>query len=43
MTEPVRVHLRVPGTAPMAELMALLERIEAAGFDGVGILDSQLL
>ena len=42
-TPPVRVHLRVPGTAPMPELMALVQRIEAAGFDGVGILDSQLL
>jgi hypothetical protein len=27
----------------MAELMALVGRIESAGFDGVGILDSQLL
>lgn len=23
MAEPVRVHLRVPGTAPMAELMTV--------------------
>jgi 5,10-methylenetetrahydromethanopterin reductase len=43
MTEPVRVHLRVPGTTPMPELMALIESIEAAGFDGAGILDSQML
>src|SRR5215475_8905005 len=43
MTEPVRVHLRIPGTAPMPELMALIERVEAAGFDGAGILDSQML
>jgi 5,10-methylenetetrahydromethanopterin reductase len=43
MSEPVRVHLRVPGTAPMPDLMRLVQRIEAAGFDGVGILDSQLL
>ncbi len=43
MSEPVRVHLRVPGTAPMSELMTLLQSIEAAGFDGVGILDSQML
>ena len=40
---PVRVHLRVPGTAAMSELMALIQSIEAAGFDGVGILDSQML
>jgi 5,10-methylenetetrahydromethanopterin reductase len=41
--EPVRVHLRVPGTAPMPELVSLVQNIEAAGFDGAGILDSQLL
>ena len=39
----VRVHLRVPGTSPMSELMGLLQRIEAAGFDGAGILDSQMI
>src|SRR4249920_3674888 len=43
MNDPVRVHMRVPGTAPMAELMKLLQSVEAAGFDGAGILDSQLL
>ena len=43
MTEPVRVHLRVPGTAPVPELITLIESVEAAGFDGVGILDSQML
>jgi len=43
MTEPVRVHLRVPGTTPMPALMTLIESIEAAGFDGAGILDSQML
>jgi 5,10-methylenetetrahydromethanopterin reductase len=43
MSEPVRVHLRVPGTAPMPELMTLIQSIEAAGFDGAGILDSQML
>jgi len=35
--------MRVPGTAPMGELMALIRRLEEAGFDGAGILDSQLL
>jgi 5,10-methylenetetrahydromethanopterin reductase len=39
----VRVHLRVPGTAPMPSLVRLVQNVEAAGFDGVGILDSQLL
>ena len=43
MTAPVRINLRVPGTAPMAELMALFKRIEAAGFDGAGVLDSQMI
>jgi 5,10-methylenetetrahydromethanopterin reductase len=43
MAEPVRVHLRIPGTAPLAELMKLLRAVEVAGFDGVGILDSQML
>jgi 5,10-methylenetetrahydromethanopterin reductase len=43
MTEAVRIHMRVPGTAPMPALMTLIEKIEAAGFDGVGILDSQLI
>jgi 5,10-methylenetetrahydromethanopterin reductase len=43
MTAPIRVHLRVPGTAPMPALLSLIEGIEAAGFDGVGILDSQML
>jgi 5,10-methylenetetrahydromethanopterin reductase len=43
MTESVRVHLRVPGTAPLPELMTFLQGVEAAGFDGVGILDSQML
>ena len=43
MAERVRIHLRVPGTAPMSELMTLIRGVEAAGFDGVGILDSQML
>ncbi|HVQ76220.1 MAG TPA: LLM class flavin-dependent oxidoreductase [Candidatus Binatia bacterium] len=43
MSGPVRVHLRVPGTAPMPDLVRLIQSIEAAGFDGAGILDSQLL
>ena len=43
MTEAVRVHLRVPGTAPLPELMTFIQGVEAAGFDGVGILDSQML
>jgi 5,10-methylenetetrahydromethanopterin reductase len=41
--DPVRIHMRVPGTQPMPDLMRLIQSIEAAGFDGAGILDSQLL
>src|SRR5205809_958413 len=40
---PVRVHLRIPGTAPMPELMKVIQNVEGAGFDGVGVLDSQML
>src|SRR6476646_9373838 len=43
MTEPVRIHMRVAGTAPMPALMTLVRNIEAAGFDGAGILDSQMI
>src|SRR5437867_6442052 len=39
----VHVALRIPGTAPMPELIKLIQQVEAAGFDGAGILDSQLL
>ena len=43
MNNPVRVSIRVPGTSPMPDLMRLLRSIEAAGFDGAGILDSQMI
>lgn len=39
----VHVSLRIPGTAPMSELIKLIQDVEAAGFDGAGILDSQML
>src|SRR5262245_34378005 len=39
----VQVSLRIPGTAPMPSLIRLIQGVEAAGFDGAGILDSQLL
>lgn len=35
--------MRVPGTQPMPQLMRLIQSIEAAGFEGAGILDSQLI
>ena len=37
MAGPVRVYLRIPGTAPVPELTKLLQGVEAAGFDGAGI------
>jgi len=43
VTAPVAVHIRVPGTQPMPDLMRLIRSIEAAGFDGAGILDSQMI
>src|SRR5438477_2096648 len=43
MPGPLRIHLRVPGTAPMPQLMRLIQDIEAAGFEGAGILDSQVI
>jgi 5,10-methylenetetrahydromethanopterin reductase len=43
MSDPVRVSMRIPGTAPVPEIMTLIRRVEAAGFDGVGILDSQMI
>lgn len=43
MPQPVQISLRIPGTAPLPDLIQLIQRAEAAGFDGVGILDSQLL
>jgi 5,10-methylenetetrahydromethanopterin reductase len=43
MSEPIRIHLRIPGTAPMPRLIRLIQDVEAAGFDGAGILDSQMI
>jgi 5,10-methylenetetrahydromethanopterin reductase len=43
MSQPIRVHLRIPGTAPMPKLIRLIQDVEAAGFDGAGILDSQMI
>ena len=43
MSGPIRISLRIPGTAPMGELMKTLQGVEAAGFDGAGILDSQMI
>src|SRR5256885_16545469 len=43
MPRPVQVSLRIPGPSPMPELLRLIQDVEAAGFDGAGVLDSQLL
>jgi 5,10-methylenetetrahydromethanopterin reductase len=43
MSDPIRVSMRVPGTAPMPQLVRLIQSVEAAGFDGAGILDSQMI
>ena len=43
MSDPVRVFMRIPGTQPVPRIMTLLQRVEAAGFDGAGILDSQMI
>src|SRR5438552_16394375 len=39
----VQASLRVPGTMPLPALLTLIRDVEAAGFDGVGVLDSQML
>ncbi len=43
MPDPVRISLRIPGTAPIREIASLVQEVEAAGFAGAGLLDSQLL
>ena len=43
MPTPVRIALRIPGTSPLPQLVSLIQEVEAACFDGAGILDSQLL
>ena len=43
MTAPVQIALRIPGTDPLPQLIRLIQEVESAGFDGAGILDTQLL
>jgi 5,10-methylenetetrahydromethanopterin reductase len=43
MSQPIRVSMRIPGTTPMPGLIRLIQSVEAAGFDGAGILDSQMI
>jgi 5,10-methylenetetrahydromethanopterin reductase len=39
----VKVYLRVSPFASVPETVALTQRVEAAGFDGIGFLDSQMI
>ncbi len=43
MTQHVEISLRIPGTTSIPDLIPLIQDVEAAGFYGAGILDSQLL
>ena len=40
---PIEIDLRVPSCRPVTEVTGFVQQCEAAGFDGVGLLDSQLL
>jgi 5,10-methylenetetrahydromethanopterin reductase len=43
MSNRLNIHLRVQSSLPMPQLMTLMRDIEAAGFDGAGVVDSQML
>ena len=43
MSDQIRISMRVPGTSPMPELLKMIRQIEELGFDGAGILDSQMI
>ncbi len=43
MAESIKISMRVPGTSPMPDLLRMIGQIEDAGFDGAGILDSQMI
>ena len=43
MSDQIKISMRVPGTSPMPELLAMIQQIERAGFDGAGLLDSQMI
>jgi 5,10-methylenetetrahydromethanopterin reductase len=43
MPTPIQISLRIPGTCPILEVISLIQEVEAAGFAGAGLLDSQLL
>ena len=39
----IKIDLRVPPCKPLPEITAFVKECEDAGFDGVGLLDSQML
>ena len=43
MANQIRISMRVPGTSPIPALLDMIRTIEKAGFDGAGILDSQMI
>jgi 5,10-methylenetetrahydromethanopterin reductase len=43
MANPIKISMRVPGTSPIPDLLRMIGQIEEAGFDGAGILDSQMI
>ncbi len=43
MADSIKISMRVPGTSPMPDLLKMIGQIEDAGFDGAGILDSQMI
>ena len=43
MPDHVEISLRIPGTVPIPQVTSLVQAVEAAGFTGAGLLDSQLL
>ena len=43
MSDEIKISMRVPGTSPMPELLDMIKKVEDAGFDGAGILDSQMI
>ena len=43
MADGIKISMRVPGTSPMPDLLSFIQQVEAAGFDGAGILDSQMI
>jgi 5,10-methylenetetrahydromethanopterin reductase len=43
MPASVRITLRIPSTDPLPQIVDLIKDVEAAGFHGVGVLDSQMI